>query len=92
MQGICFLMGEMCKSMQNKLASKGDLKSDIFNNPINILKSIKEHSLNFQETHYKMLIISDALKSLVSLRQKENENLQDYTHFRTSKEIFESHV
>ena len=49
--------------------------------------------MNFQETHYKILIFSDALKSLVSTRQKDNENLQDYTrHFRTSKKIFELHV
>ena len=40
-----------------------------------------------------MSIISDALKSFVSTRQKDNENLQDYSRrFRTSKEIFESHV
>ena len=40
-----------------------------------------------------MSIISYALKSLVSTRRKENENLQDYTRrFRTSKEIFEPYV
>ena len=72
--------------------SRSNFESDIYNNPINLLKSIKEHSLNFQETHYKMLIISDALKSLVSTRQKENENLQDYTRFfRTPKEIHFNH-
>ena len=84
---------QCAKSMENKLASRSDFEIDIFNNLINLLKALKEHSLNFQETRYKMSIISDALKSLVSTRQKDNENLQDYTrHFRTSKEIFESHV
>ena len=79
--------------MQNKLAARSDFESDIINNPINLLEAIKEHSLNFQETRYKMSIISVAIKSLVSTRQKDNENLQDYTRrFRTSKEIFESHV
>ena len=33
------------------------------------------------------------LKSLVSTKQKDNENLQNYTRrFRMGKEIFESHV
>ena len=76
--------------MQNKLASRSDFESDIPNNPMNLLKAFKENSLNFQETRYEMSIVSDALKSLVSTRQKDNEILQDYTrHFRTSKEIFE---
>ena len=79
--------------MQNKLASRSDFESDIFDNPINLLKAIKEHSLNFQETRYQTSMISDALKLLVSTtRHKDNENLQDYTRrFRTSKEIIESH-
>ena len=88
-----FLWEKCAKSMQNKLASRSNFESDIFNNPINLRKAVKEHLLNFQEPRYKMSIISDALKSLVSTRQKDDENLQDYTrHFRTSKEIFESDV
>ena len=36
-----------------------------------------------------MSIISDALKSLVSIRQKDNEDLQDYTRrLRTSKDLW----
>ena len=40
-----------------------------------------------------MPIISDALKSLVSTKQKDNENLQDCTRrFRKGEEIFKPHV
>ena len=40
-----------------------------------------------------MLIIADALRFLLNTKQKEKENLQDYTRrFKTNKEIIESHL
>ena len=75
------------------LAPRTDFESDIFNNPINQLKAIKEHLLNFQETYYKMLIITNALKSQLITKEKENEDVPDYIRcFRTSKEISEFYV
>ena len=88
------LIWERCaKAMQNKLLARSDYEDEIYNNPIKLLKAIKEHALNYQETRYEMSIISDAFRALWNTTQKENENLQDYTrHFKTSKEILESHL
>jgi len=47
------------KVMQNKLLALSDYEDEIYNNPIKLLKAIKEHVLNYQETPYKMAIISD---------------------------------
>ena len=79
--------------MQNKLLAWSDYEDEIYNNPIKLLKAMKEHALNYQETRYEMSIILDAFRALWNTTQKENENLQDYTqHFKTSKDILESHL
>ena len=74
------LLWERCaKSMQNKIQARKDYKTSIFNNPINLLKAIKQHSLNYQETRYEMSIIADSIRAVMNLKQKENEYLRDYT-------------
>jgi hypothetical protein len=88
------LIWERCNTaMQNRLEQRTDYKTTIYNDPIELLKAIKEHALNYQETRYEMSIISDAFRALFSTKQREGENLQEYTkRFKTSKEILESHI
>jgi hypothetical protein len=89
------LLWERCaKAMQNKIASRSDYESVVYNDPISLLRAIKEHSLNYQETRYEMSIITDAFRSLFTNKQTEGESLQDYTRClkRTSTEILESHL
>eukprot|EP00957_Ditylum_brightwellii_P100112 7629669-Ditylum_brightwellii.AAC.1 len=88
------LLWERCaKSMRNKIASRTDYKSSIYNDPVILLRAIKEHLLNFQETRYEMVIIMDAFRTSFNTKQKENESLQDCTRrFKTSKDILESHL
>ena len=79
--------------MQNKITGRHDFEQKIFNNPINLLKAIKEYSLTFQESRYEMAIITDAIGTFLNTKQKESESLQDYTQrFKTLKEIMESHI
>jgi hypothetical protein len=79
--------------MQNKIASRSDYDSVVYNDPISLLRAIKEHSLNYQETRYEMSIITAAFRSLFANKQKEGESLQDYSgRFKTSTEILESHL
>jgi hypothetical protein len=55
------LLWERCsKAMQNKIASRSDYESSVFNDPIALLQAIKEHLLNYQDTIYEMSIIADA--------------------------------
>ena len=88
------LLWERCnKAMQDKIASRSDYDSLVYNDPIQLLRAIKEHSLNYQDTRYEMSIISDAFRSLFMSKQKDGESLQDYTRrFKMSTEILESHV
>ena len=65
--------------MQNKITGRRDFETKIFNDLINLLKAIKEHSLNYQESRYEMLVILDSLRTFLNTRQKESEPLQEYT-------------
>ena len=64
--------------MQNKIESRSDY-TEIVNNPVKLLKAIKEHALNYQEHRYDMSIIADAIMCFMMTKQRENESLSDYT-------------
>ena len=85
------LLWERCaRSMQNKIKEQKDFQSDIYNNPVNLLKAIKQHSQDFQDQRYGMSTISVAIFNLVTLKQKENEPLHKYTRqFKKTKDILE---
>jgi hypothetical protein len=79
--------------MQNKIEARPYFKSDISDNPFNLLKAIKEHSTSYQENCYNMSVILDAMKTLLNRKHKEGETLQDYTkRFRIAREVLESHI
>ena len=79
--------------MQNKIEAKPDFKSDIVDNPFNLLKAIKEHSTSYQGNCYDMSDILDSMKTLLNTKQKEKETLQDNTkRFRIAREVLESHI
>eukprot|EP00978_Attheya_sp_CCMP212_P028789 scaffold100331_cov51-Attheya_sp.AAC.11 len=59
------LIWERCtKALQNKLQSRSDFDS-LKNDPIKLLKAVKEHSLNYQENRYGMSIILDSIKAMI---------------------------
>ena len=78
-KAYAFLWEKCTRAMQNKITGRNDFEQKIFNNPINLLIVIKEHSLNYQESRFEMGIITDAINSFFSTKQKNNETLQDYT-------------
>ena len=56
------------KGMQNKIESQSDY-TEILNNPVMVLKAIKEHTLNNQENRYDMSIIADAIMCFMTTKQ-----------------------
>jgi hypothetical protein len=78
--------------MKNKIEARSDYDR-IKNDPIELLKAIKEHALKYQENRYAMSIILDAMRTLMNTKQKEGESLQDYTkRFRVNRDVLMSHV
>ena len=85
---------ERCsKSVKLKLEARNDFKSDVHDDPISLLKAIKEHSLNCEETRCDMRIIANAFEAYFNCKQKENESLQDYTkRFKIARDVLHSHL
>jgi hypothetical protein len=88
------LLWERCtKGMRNRIEARTDFANNIEYNPIELLKAIKEHSLNYQEHRYPASVVYDAMTTMMGVKQKEGESLHEYTRrFRTAKEVFESHL
>jgi hypothetical protein len=79
--------------MQQKIESCEEYERDTVNNPINLLKAIREHALNYQDKKYPMVIMMDAFKVFASTRQRDGEALQDYIkRFKVSKDVLELHL
>jgi hypothetical protein len=78
-KAYAFLWDQCTKGMQQKIEVRSDFQAKVKSDPIELLKAIKQHALNYQEHRYEMSIILDALRTLLNLKQKDNESLQDYT-------------
>jgi hypothetical protein len=79
--------------MQHKIKSHQEFDDNIMNNPIRLLRAIKEHTLNYQDKKYPMLIIMDAFRAFATTKQKEGESLQDFTkRFKVAKDVLENHL
>ena len=83
-----------CSSqMKAQIESREDFETKIEKDPVELIKAIKQHALNYKEHRYEMSIISDAMKTWLLSKQKEGEHLNDYTkRYRTAVEVFESHL
>ena len=56
------LQEHCAKALKAKLEARSDFENTTHNNPINLLKSIKEHSLSYEEDRYEMATIVDSFK------------------------------
>ena len=54
--------------MKAKIEARVDYEKDIYDNPINLLQAIKEHSLQYEDTRYEMRVIIDALENYINCR------------------------
>ena len=86
------LLGRCSSSMTSQLHSRTDWEQ-IEKDPVPLLEAIREHSLNYDSTKYRMKIILDALKNMVNLRQNHGEDLEVYLlRHKAAKKVFLSHV
>ena len=87
------LLFEKCsKVLKNKIQSRSDFAS-IKQNPILLIQAIEEHTVCYNEEKYPLCILFEALKNLVTLRQRENESLIDYTtRFKSAIDVLVSQL
>ena len=87
------LIWERCtRAIQSKIEQRTDFDMKIYNDPIKLIKTIKEHVLNYQETKYSMEIIDNALIHFLLLKQKDDPLHEYVKKFKTAKEVAECHI
>ena len=87
------LLWERCTLlMQGQIEQRKDFEIKLYNNPINLIKTIKEQTLDYQDARYEMEIIDNSLMNFLLTKQKDKE-LHKYTkRFKSSKQVLESHL
>ena len=87
------LWNQCTNTMKSKVQSRKDYESDIKGSPIKLLQAIKQHALSYESTQYRMKTICDAMKSLVNLKQRDDEHPIEYLkRFKAARDVFISHV
>ena len=88
------LLWKQCASlMKSKIQSRPNYDTEIKGDPIKLLEAIKQHALSYESTQYRMKTICDALKSVVNLKQREDESSIDYLkRYKAAWDVFYSHV
>ena len=72
------LIWERCATAtKTNIEARKDFEDGIYNDPVELLKAIKQHVLNYQESGYKLLVISDGFTTFFGTMQKDQESLQD---------------
>ena len=90
-QAFSIIYGQCTKSLQNKLKERENWKNTIYNNPIELLKAIREYAYGYQPAKYPIASVLKALRVLCSMRKHEDETLSDYQRRSNSaKDVFKS--
>ena len=70
-----------------------DFKSAIYNKPMNLLQSIKEHLLSYEEDRYEMDTTVDSFKDYFQYMQLNVKSLLDYARrFKVAREVLTSYI
>lgn len=79
--------------MKGRIEAQTNFKLTIYKNPIELLKTIKKHNLNYEKLRYEMKIINDVFKNFLLYKQKDKEILLDYIRsFKVLRDVLKSHV
>jgi len=79
--------------MAQKIQAWKNFCDSIKGDPIEPLKAIREHCLNYQETKYDIGVLTESMRTLCLTKQKEHESLVDFTkRFKVASDIFTSHI
>jgi hypothetical protein len=92
-KAYALLWGQCNSAMKAKVQSRKDYSSTIKDDPVELLKAIKQHATNYSDIQYDMRTAEDAMISLMTIRQRDDEALIDFLRrFKNTKEVFLSHI
>jgi hypothetical protein len=73
------------------LTARENYDNDIKGDPIAMLAAIQEHTMSYQENRYNAKIIIDALRNLLYTKQRNDEDLVDYSRrFNAARNFYEA--
>ena len=79
-KAYAFLFGQCTTGLQHRIKAKAKYKSKIKGNPIELLETIKENFLSFDDKKKADIVIVNAIMNFMTTRQRDGENLtNDYT-------------
>lgn len=52
--------------MKSKIEARTDYKKEVYNDPIKLIKAIKEYALNYEENQYEMSTILDGIMTFLN--------------------------
>ena len=83
-----FLFGQCTTGLQHRIEAKAEYESKIKGNPIKLLEIIKENCSSFADKKKANLVINDAIMILMTTRQRNNEDLTEYTKcFKAARDL-----
>ena len=56
--------------MKKQIQQRKEFNSEVYNDPIELLKAIKQHALNYQESLYVMEILDDVQNKFSTFKTK----------------------
>ena len=89
-KAYALIWGQCTIGLKNKLEARKDWK-DFKQDPIKLLKAIKEITHNYQDSRYPISSIYKSLKTVLNIEQQEKETLATYTkRFKNATDIMET--
>ena len=91
-KAYALLLGQCSMGVKNKLESRKDWNNVKTNNdPILLLKAIKEITQDYEDSKYPIASIHKALVTLLTLKQEDKEGLASHTkRFKNAQDIVEA--
>jgi len=79
--------------MAQKIQARKFFDESIKGDQIVLLKAIREHCLNYEETKYDMAVMTESMRTLCLTKQKEHESLVDFMkRFKVAADIFDESI
>ena len=87
-KAYALLFGQCTTGLQHRIEVRAEYESKIKGDPIKFLGTIKDNSLSFDDKKKANIVIIDAIMNLMTTRQRDDENLTDYTkHFKVVRDL-----
>lgn len=87
------IFGRCTQAMQNKIKGSKGYNPEVWDDPVKLLKLIKEYSMSYDDNQQRMAAAYEAHTNFFKIRQKNGEPLIDYiARFKTARDVLTSQV